>query len=100
MRLTRKRFDHLVVELSLAVGERIPRYALWLHLHDQGLDPERLARREVESFCLNAARPFLSEHGFTLSKRASRRLFREIARFDPTRITPEEHMARIGGGSV
>jgi hypothetical protein len=91
--MSRSRFDHLEAEVSVAVGRRIPRYALWLRLHDWGADPEALSREQALDFCDGPLHAFLVEHGFWLSPRTRRTLVRAVARFDPTRPSPEERFA-------
>jgi len=91
----RRRFDHLVVELSVAVGSMLPRYALWLRMRECGLDPEDLSREEVLAFCATSMTEFLAERGYALSPAARRRLHRAVERFDPAVKTPEERFARI-----
>lgn len=91
----RRRFDHLVIELSLALGRRVPRYDLWLRVHDNGLDPERLSRESAVSFCRGPLSRFLADHGLRLSGRARRRLERSVRRYDPALPTPYERMASI-----
>lgn len=86
----RARFDHLAAEISLAVGALVPRWPLWLRLHDLGQDPEQLSADAALAFCGGPARRFLEEQGFRLSWRARRRLLRSVARFDPARPTPEQ----------
>jgi hypothetical protein len=85
-RAARRRFDHLVAELSVALGIAVPRHALWL-----------AAARHLESaarsaaFCGAPLDAFLAdEHLPPLRARERARLAREIARFDPSRRTPEE----------
>ena len=34
--MERRRFDHLFLELSVALGALAPRYALWLRIHEFG----------------------------------------------------------------
>lgn len=92
--MSRKRFDHLVIEISLAVGRRIARYPLWLHLHELGLDPESLTPEGAAAFCRAELRPFLTSRGLHLKPRAERRIERAVRRFDPRVPTPEE---RLGG---
>lgn len=89
----RSRFDHLATEVSVAVGARIPRYPLWLRIHEAGDDPEALTREAAVAFCEGPLLHFLLDHGYWLSARARRRLVREVARFDPSRSTPEEIFA-------
>lgn len=93
----RRRFEHLVIELSVALGVRVPRYELWLTLHECGLDPEDLGREDVECFCAEHLDRFLAHGGWSLRPRARRRLVRICLGFDPRQPTPEEFMARLGG---
>jgi hypothetical protein len=92
----RRRFEHLVVELSVAVDQEIPRYALWLRLGELGWNPEALSRRAVMSFCDEHLQRFLDECGASLTPRRARRLRRTLDRFDPSQLTPYEHMERFG----
>ncbi len=82
----RRRFDHFATELSVTVGERVPRHALWLaaeaHL-GSGL--------ELARFCNEALAPLLREWRIAAPpQRAAARLAREIAGFNPARRSPEE----------
>ena len=79
----RRRFEHLVVELSVAVGRLIPRYALWLTLGELGWNPEALSREAVMSFCDEHLEQFLNDHSMSLAPRKARRLRRCLERFDP-----------------
>jgi hypothetical protein len=94
----RKRFDHLVLEISLAVGRRIPRYPLWLYLHEVGLDPEALTPDGAAAFCRGELRIFLSRRGLALGPRAERRVERAVRRFDPRMPAPEERLGRSFAG--
>jgi hypothetical protein len=91
----RRRFDNLVIELSVAAGRLVPRYALWLHLHELGLDPVGLPKRDLLAFLDDELRGFMSVHDLEISDRALRRLRSRIDRFDPRYPTPEETMRRI-----
>lgn len=91
----RRRFDHLVIEISVAVGRRVPRYALWLRLHELGWDPEELSREAALAFCGAPLSGFLGERGLALAPRPRRRLERSVARFDPSVPTPCETFARL-----
>ena len=91
----RRRFDHLVTELSVAVGQKIPRYALWLRLHEYGWNPDELSRDEAISFCGTPLSSFLATQGLRLRASRQRRLQREMARYDPALPTPYERMARF-----
>jgi len=93
--VARRRFDHLVLEISVALEERIPRYPLWLRLHELGWNPERLSHHASISFCGAPLTRFLAEHGLALAPRARRRLERNLRRYDPAIPTPYERMARI-----
>lgn len=86
----RARFDHLVAEISVAVGTLVPRYPLWLRLHELGQDPETLSSEAAAAFCGGPARRFLADHGYGLSWGARRRLIKSVSRYDPARPTPEE----------
>ena len=90
--MERRRFDHLFVELSVALGELAPRYALWLRIGELGWTPETLGRDAVIAFCREDLTQFLGDHGLRLAPRKLRRLIRAVARFDPRYPTPEERM--------
>ena len=47
----RRCFDHMHAEISVALGRVLPRYALWMHLKDLGLDPDALTRDAATRFC-------------------------------------------------
>ena len=87
--MDRRRFDHLVRELSHELDEAVPRFALWLRIHEQGFDPENLTRDEAVSLCGDFLKRFLREHGCRLGILARRRLRRSVARFEPPVATPE-----------
>ena len=94
--MDRRRFDHLYEELSVALGRLVPRYALWLHMGELGMDPERLSRSDAVQFCRRHLHDFLSGQHLALRDRQERRLVRAVDRFDPRHPTPYEHMARLG----
>lgn len=94
--MARRRFEHLVVELSVAIDCAVPRYALWLRLHELGWSPESLTRDAALAFCERHLVGFLSEHGHRLSTRRSRRLQRAVAHFDAHHPTPYETLERLG----
>lgn len=95
--MQRRRFENLVLELSLAAGRCIPRYRLWLLLQNQGADPACLGRSGLTAFCDRHLESFLAEQGAHLRPRALRRLRRRLLRFDPRYPTPCETMERILG---
>jgi hypothetical protein len=91
----RRWFNHLFVELSVALGEVAPRYALWLRIGEHGFDPAKLERHQVMSFCDQQLPVFLADHSLGLSPRAHRKMLRSLRRFDPRAQSPEEHLARM-----
>jgi len=93
--MLRRRFDHLFVELSVAADELVPRYALWLRLHELGWDPVRLDRDEVLAFADDHLAGFLAEHDLRIRPRALRILRRRLRGFDPEQPTPEEVFERL-----
>jgi hypothetical protein len=95
--LGRRRFDHLFTELSVAAGVRVPRYALWLALHEAAIDPEALSREGALAFCDGPLPGFLRAHGLSLGPRRARELRRAVARFDPRHPTPYERFAALIG---
>ena len=96
-RLPRRRgFDHLVEEISVAVGRRIPRYPLWLRMRAHGFDPEQLDRAAAVAFCGAPLEGFLHEYGVHLRERELLRVRRSVQRFDPSYPTPYERMAALG----
>ena len=94
--MQRRRFDHLIVELSVALGERVPRYSLWLELHEHSCDPEHLSLDDLLAFYDRHLGAFLAQRRWSLSKRHLRRLRRQLVRFDPDQATPDETMERLG----
>lgn len=91
----RQLFDHLFVELSVSIGSWIPRYALWLHLHDLGWNPESLSQTDALAFCDGPLDAFLADRGYRLSRRAHRRLRASLARCNPYPL-PHERLASWG----
>ena len=92
---SRRRFDHLHVELCVAVRARVSRFALWLELREQGADPEALRREEALAFCDERLERFLRERELALAPRAARRLRRAVERFDPSTPTPYERFEAL-----
>ena len=93
--MRRRRFDHLATELSLALGEPVPRYPLWLELHGCGADPEDLSREAALAFCGAPLERFLAARRLRLTPRGRRALERSVRRYDPGVVTPCEHLERI-----
>ena len=98
--MDRRRFEHLFVEVSLALGAQVPRYPLWLRLRELGWNPEQLGRDEAIGFLDSHLEAFLADHELALSARSTRRLRHRIARFDPSHPTPYERMERLGADNV
>jgi len=92
---TRRGFEFLFVELSLALERLVPRYPLWLGLQALGWDPMALTGSQMITFCDRHLEAFLAEHGLALAPRRAQRLRREIRRFDPRHPTPYETMERL-----
>jgi len=79
----------------VAVGARIPRYALWLRFHEHGCNPEQLTAKMAAAFCDGPLAGFLAEHQLRITPRAQRRLRRSVARFDPEARSPEDHLPAL-----
>jgi len=86
----RRYFEHIYVEICVAVNRRISRYDLWLRLGDGGGDPDELTCTEARHFVDHGLSAVLAEEGAAISDRARCRLERRILRFDPRHPTPEE----------
>jgi len=89
------RFDFLYVELSVELGDLAPRYALWLHFQEAGIDPGTLSHAALLAFVDGPLEGLLAKHGHSLRPRRVRRLRRRLDRFDPRHPPPEETMARL-----
>lgn len=94
--MKRRRFDHMVVELSVALDRWVARYALWQAVKDAGYDPECWSGPEAERFCTLELPRWLRRSGHALPEPRLEKLARSVARFDPVLLTPEEHFARLG----
>ncbi len=94
--MNRRLFDHVFAEISVAVGIRVPRYALWLELQDHGWNPEAFTTQQALAFIDAGLLSFLSRRGLGISPRARRRLRKLIVRFDPDHPTPSEYFESWG----
>jgi hypothetical protein len=83
------------MSISVALRVPIPRYALWLHLHELGCNPEGLTREMALAFCDGPLSGFLAERGLRLTRRALRRLCKEVERYDPQWLDADEQLAEI-----
>lgn len=93
--LGRRRFDNLHIELSVALGVAVPRFELWMELHECRMDPERLTREESMAFCDGPLESYLHKSGLSLRPRALRRLCRKVRKYDPAVLTPYERFAAL-----
>ena len=91
--LRRRRFNHLVAELCVATDTHVPRYRLWVALHELGLDPEEPSREQLLAFCGAPLTRFLHRCGLAVSPRVRRRLIRAVRRYDPSVPTPSEQLS-------
>jgi len=91
----RRVFNRLVVEISLAVGHYVSRYALWMYVHELGIDPEQMSVQEAQGFCGVPLRRFLSAQGLRLEPGELRRLERQLCRINPYRADPYDRLARL-----
>ena len=93
--LGRRRFDNLHTELSVALGVAVPRFHLWMELHESDIDPERLTREEAIAFCSGPLESYLRRCGLSLRRRALRRLCRKVRKYNPDIATPYERFAAL-----
>ena len=91
----RRRFDRLVIELSLVLERSLPRFSLWQAVRAAGLDPEAWSGAEAQRFCTLELPRWLRQQGIALAEPRIARLAGSMARFDPNLLTPEEHFARL-----
>ena len=92
----RRRFDHLVTELSVLLDRRVARFALWQAVGEAGYDPERWSGMDAERFCATTLPRWLRSQGLLLAEPKLERLGRAMRRFNASLPTPEEHFARLG----
>jgi len=98
MPANRRRFDHFHAEFSVRSGKLLPRYPLWLSIHELGLDPDTASAGDLVDFLDFSAASFLWEHlGIRLNQWQWRRIRRAIERFDPERRQPDEVLGAIAG---
>jgi hypothetical protein len=91
----RRRFDRLVVELSVMLDRWVARYALWQAVKEAGFDPETWTGAEAERFCTMELPRWLRRQGQSVPESRLLKLGRTLARLDPALLTPEEHFARL-----
>ena len=91
----RRVFNRLVVEISLAVGHCVSRYALWVYLREHGIDPEQMTKHDTERFCGAPLRRYLVAQGLRLEPGELRRLEQQIGAINPYRPDPYDPLARV-----
>jgi hypothetical protein len=91
----RRRFEHLLIEISLACRQSLPRYRLWLALHHSDANPEDLSREHAIDFCNEDLADFLAEQGMSLSLWRRRKVRRAVKYYDPLLPTPEDRLSHL-----
>jgi hypothetical protein len=79
----------------MALRHVVPRFDLWLELHECDMDPEHLSQEEAMAFCDGPLETYLHRCGLGLHPRELRRLSRRIRRYDPAVPTPYERFAAL-----
>ena len=79
----------------MALGVAVPRFALWMELHECDIDPEHLTREEAIAFCDGPLESYLHRNGLSLRRWALRRLCRKVRKYDPYIATPYERFAAL-----
>jgi len=88
----RRVFNRLVIEISLAVGHCVSRYALWVYLHELALDPEQMSAQDAADLCGVRLRRFLAAEGIRLEPGELHRLERQIRGINPFRPDPYDRI--------
>ena len=91
--MRRRRFNHLVAELSVLAAREIDRFALWMRLHELGYEPETLSHVQMLRFCDQHLEGFLHDPGLVLSRRSRRKLLRVLTRDEPVPPVPDESVS-------
>ena len=91
--MSRRYYEYLYKEISVAAKHRISGYGLWLLIWEAGGDPDDLSRDQVRVFVEQHLSALLAEEGCRLDRRARARLEKRLLRFDPRFPTPEERLA-------
>ena len=90
--MNRRLFDHVFAEISVAAGVRVPRFELWMELHELGWNPEKLTVEQALAYLDGPLRSFLARRGLGTTPRARRRMRRAIERFSPKHPSPSERL--------
>jgi len=88
----RKIFNRMVIEISLAVGHFVSRNALWVLMHERGVDPEQMTAEEVAAFCGLPLRRFLASQGLRLEPAGVQQLERQLRGINPYRPDPYDRI--------
>jgi hypothetical protein len=88
----RRVFNRLVIEISLAVGHCISRYALWMYVHELDLDPEEMTAQDAAGLCGLPLRRFLAAQAIRLEPGELRRLESRIRKINPYRADPYDRV--------
>ena len=78
--MSRRVFNKLHEELSLAAGAPVPRWPLYQDVQDAGFDPEAMSPEEASLWCKDNGHP---------------KVARKLRRYNPDLETPEEVMERL-----
>ncbi len=93
-------FERLCFAIELALGRPAPRWPLWLHLRESGIDPERAGAASLRPAVEQALASIRAELGSPFSPQERRRLRRALARFDPRFAPAYEHAERLGSAHL
>jgi hypothetical protein len=88
----RRVFNRLVIEISLAVGHCVSRYALWMTMHELDIDPEQMTAQDAAGFCGAPLRRFLAAQGIRLEPGELHRLEKQIRGINPYRADPYDRI--------
>ncbi len=91
----RRVFNRLVIEISLAVGYYVSRYALWVYMHELEIDPEQMTAQDVRGFCGPRLRRFLAAQGIRLEPGELHKLERQIRGINPYRPDPYDRIEGV-----
>jgi hypothetical protein len=78
--MSRRVFNKLHEELSLAAGSLVPRWPLYQEIQSSGFDPEDMSPEEASVWC--------GDNGHS-------KVARKMRRYNPDLETPEEVMERL-----
>lgn len=88
----RRVFNRLVVEISLAVRHCVSRRALWVYLHELGVDPAQMSAKDAAALCGPPLRRFLAAQGIRLEPAELHKLELQLRRINPYRPDPYDRL--------